>query len=296
MRPASRTVLRATLIVIVVVGAIFIGLQLANLAPDVAEAPASPSPSSTAAPSEAPLNALELLDCDGKPHAFGDLVENHMRPGGGPTPQAVFDFWIAGPGFGLGNEWGIPINGYEEPIREGDRYLYLYRVGTEVKVVVVISPRVADMARGIDGTVGPQPFATDEVRMCDGAEYGPQAEFGHGERVWANGEGMILVDWPGSEHCGWQAARFLNIPDPLPFWGSVQTGNDYWSDPTNALPAGMLLAPYDADADMPLDATDSGYRHDDLELWLAPDDRAVYLVGPDQVELWPVADPNFGCS
>jgi len=163
--------------------------------------------------------------------------------------------------------------------------------------VVVISPRVADMARGIDGIVGPQPFATDEVRLCDGAEYGAQAEFfPDGERVWANGDGMILVDWPGPDHCGWQAARSMNIAETLPFWGAVHSGKDYWSDPTNVLPAGMLLTSYNGDADLPQDATDSGYRHEDLELWLVPDDHAVYLVGPDRVELWPVADPNYGCS
>jgi hypothetical protein len=260
------------------------------------QTPRAPSTTASPAPSEIQLTALELLDCDGLPNSFGDFVENHMRPEGGPTPQAVFDYWIAGQWLDGGNGWGVPPSGYEAPVRQGERYLYLYRVATEVKVVVVISPRVADMARGIDGVVAPQPIATDEVRMCDGAEYGPQAEFGQGERVWANGEGLILIDWPGSDHCGTQAARLMNIPDPLPFWGSVHTGNDYWADPMNVLPAGTLLAPYEDDANLPSDAVDSGYRHEDLELWLVPDGRAVYVVGPDSVELWPVANLNYGCS
>jgi hypothetical protein len=287
--------LTVTLLVAALAVALIVGLQLANLAPGVGGPPPSPSPSSTPAPSEAPFTALELLDCDGEPNSFGDLVENHMRPGGGPTPQAVFDYWIAGQG-PLGNGWGVPVSGYESPVAQGDRHLFIYRAAGEVKAVVVISPRVADMARGIDGTVGPQPFATDEVRMCDGAEYGPDAEFGVGQRVWVDDEGWILVDRPGPDHCGWESARSLNIPETLPFWGSVHTGSDYWHDPTNVLPPGMLLAPYDGDANLPPDATDSGYRLEDLELWLVPNGEAAYVVGPDHVELWSVADPTFGCS
>lgn len=283
---------RAALLIVVILGAVIVGWLLANQLPGVAEPLASPSLSGTSAPSEAPLSALELLDCDGEPLAFGDLVENQgMQPQGGPTPQAVFDFWIVGGGGGIGNNWGIPINGYEEPIRDGERYLYLYRVGTEVKVVVVISPRLADEARGIDGAVGPHPFATDEVRLCDGAEYGAQADFfGDGERVWANGEGMILVDRPGPDHCGWQSAQSLNVPETLPFWGSTHSGRDYWADPDGVLPLHESLPAYDGDAELPDDATDSGYRHEDLELWFAMDERAVYVVSPDHVELWPARD------
>jgi len=218
-----------------------------------------------------------------------------MRPRGGPTPQAVFDYWIAGQG-SLGNSWGVPVSGYEAPNLDADRYLYIYRVANEVKVVIVISPRVADLARGIDGVIGPQTFATDEVRMCDGAEFGLEAQWGMGERVWASAAGWILADWPGPDHCGWESARSLNIPETLPFWGSVHTGSDYWHDPTNALPSGMLLALYDGDAELPPDAMDSGYRLEDLELWLVPNGEAAYVVGPDHVELWPVADPTFGCS
>jgi len=300
------TLPRALLVVALVVGAAFVGLTLANLAPDVAEPPPSPSPpSSTASPSPhaTPVpsavlsSALDLLDCDGTPNPFGDLVENHMRPRGGPTPQAIFEYWIAGQG-SLGNAWGVPVSGYEAPVLDGDRYLFIYRVANEVKVVIVISPRVAELARGIDGLVAPQPYATDEVQMCDGAEYGSAAEWGMGERVWADAEGWILADWPGPDHCGWQAARSLDIPDPLPFWGSFFSGSTYWADPTGVLPTGELAEPgsepYDGDVLLPADATNSGYRHEDLELWFVPDGRAVYIVWPDHVELWPARD--LGCS
>lgn len=289
----SGSIPRALLLIVVVVGAVLGGWLLANQPPGVAQPPASPSLSATSAPSDAPRSALELLECEGEPNPFGDLVENHMRPDGGPTPQAVFDFWIAGQG-PMGNSWGVPISGYDKPVQNGDRHLFIYRVSAAAKVVVVISPRVADEARGIDGAVGPQPYATDEVRMCDGAEYGPDAEFGVGERVWSDAAGWILLDRPGPEHCGWQSARSLNVPETLPFWGSTHSGSDYWADPDGVLLPDESLPAYDEDAEVPDVATDSGYRHEDLELWFVPDGRAIYVVSPDHVELWPARD--LACS
>jgi len=35
---------------------------------------------------------------------------------------------------------------------------------------------------------------------------------------------------------------------------------------------------------------------EDLELWLVPNGEAAYVVGPNDVELWPAADPTLACS
>jgi len=238
--------------------------------------PGAPSPSQ--APTGSAANALELLDCAGPPAEFGGLVEDHQRPRGGQTPAAAFDAWIADNGFGL------PVAGYEAPRTEEDRFLFIYRVGEEVKVVVVVSPRVAAM---VD-----QPFALDEVRMCDQAEFGAQVDFGIDARVWVNADGMILIDVAGPEHCGWSLARFLAVYEELPLWrGDFR---NYIGDPVQILPPGTLVPPYDGDAQLPRDATDSGYRQVDLQLWLVPDGSAAYIVGPGYVELWPASD--IGCS
>ena len=106
--------------------------------------------------------------------------------------------------------------------------------------------------------------------------------------MWANDAGLILRDMPGAEHCGWQQARLLHIDEEADL-------RQYVGDPLGILPRDSLLAPYDGDATLPGTATASGYRNGDLELWFVPDGAAVFVVGPDRVELWPRSDPPIGC-
>ena len=48
---------------------------------------------------------------------------------------------------------------------------------------------------------------------------------------------------------------------------------------------------------LPGDATDTGYRHSGLELWLAESDPdGVYLRAGSDVERWPRADPPIACA
>jgi len=89
-------------------------------------------------------------------------------------------------------------------------------------------------------------------------------------------------------HCGWQQARLLHIGEGVEL-------RQYIGDPLGIMPAGSLLAPYDGDATLPAEATASGYRNGDLELWFVPDGQAIFVVGPDRVELWPRSDPPIGC-
>jgi hypothetical protein len=53
-----------------------------------------------------------------------------------------------------------------------------------------------------------------------------------------------------------------------------------------------VVSAFDADADLPPDATATGYRTDDFELWLSPTtgDAAAYLRFEDHVERWPAAN------
>jgi hypothetical protein len=62
------------------------------------------------------------------------------------------------------------------------------------------------------------------------------------------------------------------------------------------MPPGTLLEAYNGDATLPAGATASGYQSGDLELWFVPDSRAVYVVGPGRVELWPRSDPPIACA
>ena len=48
-----------------------------------------------------------------------------------------------------------------------------------------------------------------------------------------------------------------------------------------------LLGSFEVDASLPADAVDTGYRQGHRQLFLAPDDRYVYVVSPLRVERWP---------
>jgi hypothetical protein len=108
-----------------------------------------------------------------------------------------------------------------------------------------------------------------------------------GDRVWVNGAGAILHEVAGPVHCDWQEVRFLRIPE-----GAVS--HQYIGDPLGIMPPAALDEPYDGDATLPADATASGYRNGDLELWFVPDERAVFVVGSDRVERWPRS--GVGCA
>jgi hypothetical protein len=73
-------------------------------------------------------------------------------------------------------------------------------------------------------------------------------------------------------------------------------GRQYLRDPFGAFAGVRLLDAYDGDADLPDDASFSGYRSaDGLELWFTDEDRAAYVVTPDGVERWPRAEEPIGC-
>jgi hypothetical protein len=217
---------------------------------------------------------LDLLDCDGAPSDMGGI-----GPFGivslGDSPAAALASWLEAPVF------VVPINNWEPLAVAGDRAIFVYRNVDRIKVVAVFSTAHTIPGEGV--------FTLDELRACPEAEFGATAVFATGDRVWTNNAGLILRDMPGAEHCGWRQARLLHI-------GEGSEMRQYIGDPLGIMPAGSLLEPYDGDAQLPAGATGSGYRSDDLELWFVPDGRAVFVVGPDRVELWPRSDPPIGCA
>lgn len=234
----------------------------------------SPSAGPSGSPSMVLTSALELLDCDGAPSEMGGI-----GPFGivtvGDTPESALVSWLEDPVF------VVPINNWEPFASVGDRAVFVYRSDSRIKVVAVFSTARTEVGEGV--------FTLDELRACPEREFGATAVFATGDRVWTNAGGLILRDSPGAEHCGWQQARLMHIGD------GDQT-RQYIGDPLGIMPGGSLLEPYDGDATLPEDATASGYRNGDLELWFVPDGRAVFVVGPGRVELWPRSDPPIGCD
>lgn len=71
-------------------------------------------------------------------------------------------------------------------------------------------------------------------------------------------------------------------------------------DPKGVLPAQQLQEGLRLDAELPRDASASGYENDGWELWFASSDNiaAAYLVseGGEEVVLWPRDTTDLGCD
>jgi len=233
----------------------------------------SPSQETSSEPSLIPA-PLDLLDCDGAPSEMGGIGPFGIV-GLGDSPAAALASWLEAPVF------VVPINDWAPIAVAADRATFVYRNVDRIKVVAVFSTAHTIPGEGV--------FTLDELRACPEAEFGATAVFATGDRVWTNDAGLILRDSPGPDHCGWQQARLLHI-------GEGDQMRQYIGDPLGIMPQGTLLEPYNGDATLPVDATASGFRSGDLELWFVPDGRVVYVAGPGRVELWPRSDPPIACA
>jgi hypothetical protein len=119
----------------------------------------------------------------------------------------------------------------------------------------------------------------------------PLAACAPGERVWVDEQGNeAAVDYQGPSHCGWDSARILVV-------GAGSGRREYVRDEAGVLhEAGDALAEFDDDVALPSDATPTGITRDDLELWMVPDDEAVYIVAADHAERWPRFMRTAACA
>lgn len=120
--------------------------------------------------------------------------------------------------------------------------------------------------------------------------------------IWRTADGCVIrIDVIAGvpQHCGLVGARALSLGDPP---GSrMRDGGDaltYIRDPMNLLGDAATARAFDADADLPENAVDTGFRHrTGQQLWLADDDlSAIYLVAPHSVERWPVDAQPPSCG
>ncbi len=222
---------------------------------------------------------MDLLECDAEPSEVGGAGEGvAAEAAGGSTPEQALENFLTSTFF------SVPSNGYAPIAQSGDRYAYGYEVDGKVKVVLVISPRFAELVRGR--------FAAEELRTCPQSEFGSQAVFNDGRRVWTHETtGEVLTDNVGPQHCGYESARML-----ITGADDATTARMYVRDPNGVFGGWSLLESYAERVEMPDDAAFSGYRSPEgFELWLTGGDRAAYVVTPEGVERWPRAEELIGC-
>jgi hypothetical protein len=242
----------------------------------------SPSPSATqsseALPAPPPPSAIDLLECDGDSIEADGLRYAFELDIGGLTPDGALSAWMAA------HHFSVPHAGYERIEMSGDRAAYGYRVDGRVKVIVTFSSRNAALLEAPPTIVAP--YTMEALGLCDPSEV---FAVGPAHRVWTKVEGQTLDDNVGPEHCMWQHARILSVPDGNGF-------RHYLRDPLGVMwQEQTLFDTYAAGIALPTDAVDSGYRSGALELWFTPADTAVYVVSPDDVERWPRFDMTAFC-
>jgi hypothetical protein len=142
----------------------------------------------------------------------------------------------------------------------------------------------------LPSTPPPGPSCAGLVGDPDGAPFDERTERpwcdqgGHGRSL-SSDQLAMQTRYPCD--AGHAAVLHLGRPlgaslDPLDRW-------EYVRDPAGEfLEQGWLTAPYDGDATLPADATDTGWTNGNVDLWISPSDLddAVYLVRGDIVERW----------
>lgn len=170
--------------------------------------------------------------------------------------------------------FGLPDEGYAPVGRDTDRLLYTYTVDESPRVAIIVA-RSENTSASTDG------WTVETYATCDPAEYHPSTDGHLHMDVWLDSEGSrvptsIVTTYQGAEHCGWESITFLIFED-----------RQYIRDPRGLL---AEVVWFEERAELPVDATDTGYHHEGRHLWISGDDDVAYLAVGDQVEAWPA--PN----
>ncbi|MEP4653025.1 MAG: hypothetical protein ABJ314_22830 [Ilumatobacter sp.] len=179
---------------------------------------------------------------------------------------------------------GMPDQGFVAVGRDEGRVLYTYEVAGVAKAALVIADSTK-VELDTDDEWAIETFAT-----CDPAEFDPSTDDESPRELWQDAAGnrvpsSVITSSRGPEHCGWESATFLGVD-----------GQGYISDPQDVLDGRGFVAPFDADAELPSDAINTGYQQQGRRLWLSNDRLIAFVVTADGVEAWPSSTEEFGCA
>lgn len=263
-----------------------------------AAAPAEPAAPAYSGPMDVPVSnadgatvlersgaAGKALECEGRPYGGG--AGNYDT--GPATVQASAEGALVNH---LAEEpsWPrLPRTGYRVERTDGDRVLLSYDVGGRTKIAFVAVEGVRDG----DGNTG---WGIDVWAWCGPSEL-PDSVTGSGAvTIWTDRAGRRVPltrvqSYQGAGHCDLEDVTFLVL-------GNGPKAPQYVRDTTGKL-AEYLRTTFDARASLPEGARDTGMRQNGRELWLGPDNEAVYLVSAvdaGDVERWPAARRPVNCA
>lgn len=117
---------------------------------------------------------------------------------------------------------------------------------------------------------------------------------------WVNGSTPVSSDviqtFVGPQHCDEQNSVLLVLGWPLGTAQNMVDARWYIRNPPEFV-LQLTTTSFSADVMPPPDARFTGYRNNDLELWLAPSDQdqAAYLKTGDRFERWPLSRQALMC-
>jgi hypothetical protein len=224
------------------------------------------------------------LECDGAPYAGGGGSYDSGLATVQDSPESAYANLLDRDYVG-----DIPKTGFRVERDAGERVLLSYDVDERTKVAMVAYDGIRDW----EGNTG---WGVEAWAQCDPSELPASFTDGTWMQVWEDETGARVpvtkvLSYRGAEHCDWEDITFLAV-------GGERRGDQYLRDVHGEL-ADHTEGRFTADARLPADATDSGFRRDGRALWLVPSRDAAYLVDvddPSKVEVWPAATDRIGCA
>lgn len=240
---------------------------------DLYEDPVADAPS----PRKRGAAASRFVNCDHGISNGGWGPDFGAPEEGAPDPEAALSAFLRE---GL---FRLPGDGYSIEGTDHNRVLFTHADDGEAKVAVI----VAQADGSVELTVH-EGWVVETFASCDPAEFNPAADETLSNDIWTTGDGgrvptSTVTSFAGPDHCGWETVTFL-----------VLDGRQYVRDPDGVFEP-PLVQPYDRDAAVPQDATDTGYSNDGRELWLSDDAAVAYLVTADGAEAWPSTVEETWC-
>jgi hypothetical protein len=225
------------------------------------------------------------LECDGRPYrGDGGSYDTGLASVQSTAERALANYLRE-----EGLRFVVPTEGYRIEREDDNRVLFSYDVGARTKIAFIVANTVRDYADDVG-------WGVESWAQCDPAELPDNVTEALNIGVWQDRSGARvpvtkIQSFTGSEHCNWENITFIHI-------GPGDAPDQYLRDTTGEL-AEFLQTTYDAQAVLPADATDSGFRRDGRQLWLASNPDAAYLVSlddADDIERWPVAKEPVWCA
>ncbi|MGQ0845408.1 MAG: hypothetical protein ACT4QF_14885 [Sporichthyaceae bacterium] len=242
-----------------------------------------------AKPYDGPLDgknaAAKALECDGKVFRKSMGLNPDEEIESAKTPEGALANWD---GDAMPFSHPMARDGYGLAARTADRAMFTYSFEGKVRSVA-IAVKDTDPKTYLKG------WGVLDAAWCDPAEFPADLDATGYWEIWTDRDGKrvpttVLHSGPGSKHCAWESATFIFLSDRT--WYVRDPEGLFVREQSSAKP--LLKAAYDADAELPAAAKDTGYRRDGKRLYLT--ENVAYLRYADHVEAWPRATKGWGCA